>query len=103
MREPSNILPPSILLPNAVKISGRQRKLIALLRRAFAERTVEKHAGAAAISTGQFVIDENGHADLDATGTDIIFGYQRVDECDDHCGLRRCEIAKNIGAFAVSG
>jgi hypothetical protein len=48
------------------------------------------------------VIDEKGHADLDATGTDFIFGYQRVDECDDHCGLRRREVAKTIGSFAVS-
>jgi len=48
------------------------------------------------------VIDEKGHADLDATGADFIFGYQRVDECNDHCGLRRREVAKNIGSFAVS-
>ena len=80
---------------DAVEISGRQRNLIALLRRAFAERTVEIHAGAAAISAGHFVIDEKGHADLDATGTDFIFGYQRVDECDDDCGLRRREVAEN--------
>src|SRR5262249_50941767 len=95
---------PSVEVGNAyaVEIGGRQRQMVALLRRTLAPRAIKIQARAAATGGGRLAIDEHRHADFDSAGTNVVLRNQGINQGNDDCGLWRSEEPEGVSGLAIA-